>query len=1046
MYEHIREHVEELSQAYRWNVPDMIREAHDALVERGLAMAVESVAQEDADRPNITGRWSNHGSEGAAALLKAVELANHSRAEVIPRNERSLLCTLAALEYYRCGRHGVAAAILKREDSIPPEEESPNPALRLVNLLQPLCRSEFGACWTTARSMMERIRAETTALTPSAGRDYPLLGNLVAVCTARALLCLRDHLHSGNQEPLETGHRWLERARAIARRAGDPEVLTLTQTIYRAYRWLRHLSLWNIRDAIPGTEGSGDILLSWIRHRIDSDMPFLFPTQLEALIDTDLLGETYSLASMPTGGGKSLLAEVSAIHQLDLNRGSTVIMIVPTRALASEKRADLQEAVGWDATPLRVCQLTGDVAFDTQEALIEHDIVVCTPEKFDVLLRERFFEVSVSGVIVDEFHTIRRTYRGVKLQLSIARFQDLYDAPILFISAIIRGGDLQALGEWAKSSQPFITEWKPTPSRIGLVKLDQHPWAVKFTDGTTQTVEPQDSPRRDATRQASIQIVSHLLQEDQVLHFNLYWRGWRDSNQLLELAEEYQAYLPEMDYLEPDSREELASRLARLVGEDHPITKAFRRGIAIHWGELPHAARGIMETAVREKAVGLILSTSTLAAGVNLPLKTVYVPKLSTGPGGPLEIGLFLNVIGRAGRPFWHPEGQVVVASCEAGRDDVQTSHEEAERYAEAGPEQVERIRTAATEAARLLDQIVSMGLWDGDAATVVEDWKDRLEGDDDARRAVRQLLAEVENLSAALLAAIEERLIQAIMHSDRLRDVIFIGPETEEERSGVERLLKVVEDRLRRFGALEEQPDRLVVTEWGRAVYLTGFGPESCVLLRERLEALWPGFSQRSLSLRNVLSSEEDRRIFDSLLETLGLPREASRMGGHGFDRTDFYILRGWVAGTLTQRIAEDHGNLAGDYLKAYTRLEGLLSAYGAWVFYALHIIAGHVYGSEEDGVDELLSHARSVWYGHYDGRVKTLMRRDANRELLRDDVIVAFRALDDDQFRALLHGELGAEGIEQALRSSAEVTKRPEPEVAKILAGLEPREPDEG
>jgi replicative superfamily II helicase len=242
---------------------------------------------------------------------------------------------------------------------------------------------------------------------------------------------------------------------------------------------------------------------------------------------------------------------------------------------------------------------------------------------------------------------------------------------------------------------------------------------IEYNDGTWLHIIPPAKIRRTATIQASEYIVTELLHDDQVLHFNHYWRGhFASQNALISKALDYiekrdfdvHRDILKFHYVDRTRNNEIASRVERIVGADHPITRVFRKGIAVHWGELPRSLRRLMEQAIREKAVALVLATSTLADGVNLPIKTLFVPKLGTS-NRQMPMWQFLNLVGRAGRPFFHEEGQVVVASCESGPAKYQTKRITVKRYVESTSEQIEVIVTAAVETAYQLAQARSDGL-----------------------------------------------------------------------------------------------------------------------------------------------------------------------------------------------------------------------------------------------------------------------------------------------------------------------------------------------
>lgn len=71
------------------------------------------------------------------------------------------------------------------------------------------------------------------------------------------------------------------------------------------------------------------------------------------------------------------------------------------------------------------------------------------------------------------------------------------------------------------------------------------------------------------------------------------------------------------------------SRLAQLMsdyyGEQHPYTIACHLGVLPHYSNLPNGLRLAVEYAFRNKAVRLVVCTSTLAQGVNIPIKYLFM-------------------------------------------------------------------------------------------------------------------------------------------------------------------------------------------------------------------------------------------------------------------------------------------------------------------------------------------------------------------------------------------------------------------------------------
>jgi Helicase conserved C-terminal domain len=102
------------------------------------------------------------------------------------------------------------------------------------------------------------------------------------------------------------------------------------------------------------------------------------------------------------------------------------------------------------------------------------------------------------------------------------------------------------------------------------------------------------------------------------------------------------------------------------LGAQHPLRKVLQNGVAYHHSSLPSEIRVAIEDAIVNGYIKYIVATTTMAEGVNLPVRSVVIASQgSHSSGGYTEyiIGSKLvNVIGRAGRATKETEGIVVLA------------------------------------------------------------------------------------------------------------------------------------------------------------------------------------------------------------------------------------------------------------------------------------------------------------------------------------------------------------------------------------------------
>lgn len=140
------------------------------------------------------------------------------------------------------------------------------------------------------------------------------------------------------------------------------------------------------------------------------------------------------LIHSPTGSGKTLAAWLGPVQSL-LANGSTderlqVLWITPLRALAKDTRDHLEDALTALGVDASVQIRTGDTSTSVRNKQREKPpyALVTTPESLSIMLSYPGSDIGLSGihtVIVDEWHELMGSKRGVQLQLCLARLRAL---------------------------------------------------------------------------------------------------------------------------------------------------------------------------------------------------------------------------------------------------------------------------------------------------------------------------------------------------------------------------------------------------------------------------------------------------------------------------------------------------------------------------------------------------------------------------------------------------------------------------------------------
>ena len=188
----------------------------------------------------------------------------------------------------------------------------------------------------------------------------------------------------------------------------------------------------------------------------------LRPSQEKAL-KAGLLDGKNLLICTPTASGKTLIGEFAMVNNLVKERG-TAIYIVPLVALASEKFREFKRKY---EGLFKVALSVGDLD-SSDPHLADYDIVVCTAEKLDSLLRHRAPWISRIGtVVVDEVHLLNDVVRGPTLEILLTILRSvLPKVQIIALSATI--GNPAQLAEWLKADL-VIDTWRPVELKQGIL-------------------------------------------------------------------------------------------------------------------------------------------------------------------------------------------------------------------------------------------------------------------------------------------------------------------------------------------------------------------------------------------------------------------------------------------------------------------------------------------------------------------------------------------------------------------------------------------------
>jgi len=371
----------------------------------------------------------------------------------------------------------------------------------------------------------------------------------------------------------------------------------------------------------------------------------LYPPQKEALPHV-LKGENMVLA-IPTASGKSLIAYIGIVNKLLID-GGKALYIVPLKALAKEKYEELRS---FEVLGLKIGISTGDLD-DSDPRLFKYDIIVCTSEKADSLLRHGINWVEkVKVLVIDEIHLINDFERGPTLEIIISKFKALNkNIQIIALSATIKNAEELSL--WLKAKL-IKSDWRPVPLREGVCLKNK----ITYDNGKTITIN------ENGKKSLEILVKNSIKNNGQVLVFvNTRRSTMSVANNLSSIIDKI------INKSEKKELSKIPKSIKHNVTEINSIDKKLftfiKKGVAFHHAGLSSNQRKTVEQGFKKRQIKCIVATPTLAAGVNIPAQCVIIRdlwryELNYGMR-PIPVLEYKQQAGRAGRPKYDIKGEAI--------------------------------------------------------------------------------------------------------------------------------------------------------------------------------------------------------------------------------------------------------------------------------------------------------------------------------------------------------------------------------------------------
>jgi helicase len=341
-------------------------------------------------------------------------------------------------------------------------------------------------------------------------------------------------------------------------------------------------------------------------------LPYRTLNQAQAEVVPEILTHDQNLLVVaPTGAGKTVMGMVAALRAV-VQQGRKAAWLVPQRSLTDELD---REFASWRAQGLRVERLSGEYATDMTRIRDAH-MWVATTEKFEALcrtaaLRESLAEVGV--LVVDEVHMLGDATRGPVLEALLTRISGgATMTRIVGLSATV--SNAAQIADWL-GAKLLGSSWRPSRLTWQLPAIPAH----------------ADFAVTEAARTRLAGAITGLVTRDggSVIVFCGSKRNVRRT--ALVIAADRGVNVSGARQADPRRLEQVC-RQAR---------------IGLHYQGWEH--RREAERAFRERETDVLIATTTVAAGVNLPARAVIVQDTQIGLEA-LDVATVQQMFGRAGR------------------------------------------------------------------------------------------------------------------------------------------------------------------------------------------------------------------------------------------------------------------------------------------------------------------------------------------------------------------------------------------------------------
>ena len=408
-------------------------------------------------------------------------------------------------------------------------------------------------------------------------------------------------------------------------------------------------------------------------------LKMLWPAQ-QLIGNSNILRGMNGIVQLPTGVGKTKSIELIIRSAFVEQRVSIVVIVAPLRALCNEITTDMIKTFGGEVKINQFSDvLQEDIAFF--DDYLGEQIVICTPEKLSYVMHHQKDIIDMVDLFVfDEAHMFDDGVRGAVYELLMTHIRSITrkNQQIVLMSAVLPNAE--EIKGWL-FGQDGVLATDP--------QISSTPKSIAFVSDSSDMFYFSDNPskydyyipriiKKKKLKKKSKELKDRFFPENSSIDIAIFntlklcrnggvaiYVGRQSSiitvmKKIIELNSREFDLGPFLADVNSVQLEKLSNFFSEYYGGENIYTKCSRLGVVAHSSNIPNGLKLAVEYALKQKHIQIVVCTSTLAQGVNIPIRYLIVTTLRADREF-MKIRNFQNLIGRTARSGIFTEGSIII-------------------------------------------------------------------------------------------------------------------------------------------------------------------------------------------------------------------------------------------------------------------------------------------------------------------------------------------------------------------------------------------------